>query len=206
MSKKDEVVIIGYSGHSFVAIDILILMGMKVKYYVDKEEKKLNPFGLIYKGSESENLDFLKDENVFIAIGDNKIRGNLFQSLDKEKINFFSAVHPRSNVSPSVRLGYSVMIGAGASINSLAEILNGVIVNTGAVVEHECKLGEFVHIAPGAVLSGNVQVGHRSFIGANSVVKQGIKIGSNVVIGAGTVVIKDVPDNVTMVGNPQRIL
>jgi hypothetical protein len=36
--------------------------------------------------------------------------------------------------------------------------------------------------------------------------QQGITIGNNVTIGAGTVVIKDIPDNATVVGNPQRIL
>ena len=43
-------------------------------------------------------------------------------------------------------------------------------------------------------------------IGANSVVKQGIKIGNNVTIGAGAVIINDVSDNLTIVGNPGRII
>jgi acetyltransferase-like isoleucine patch superfamily enzyme len=43
-------------------------------------------------------------------------------------------------------------------------------------------------------------------VGANSVIRQGITIGANVIIGAGTVVVKDIPDNVMVVGNPQKIL
>ncbi|MDE7111538.1 MAG: serine acetyltransferase [Muribaculaceae bacterium] len=34
----------------------------------------------------------------------------------------------------------------------------------------------------------------------------GIRIGNNVVVGAGAVVVRDVPDNVTIVGNPARII
>ena len=39
-----------------------------------------------------------------------------------------------------------------------------------------------------------------------SSVIQGIKIGHNCQVGAGSVVTKDVPDGVTVVGNPARIL
>jgi serine O-acetyltransferase len=37
-------------------------------------------------------------------------------------------------------------------------------------------------------------------------IKNKVKIGNNVTVGMGAVVVKDVPDNVTMVGNPARIL
>ena len=47
-------------------------------------------------------------------------------------------------------------------------------------------------------------IGEGSFVGANSVIKNGVTIGRNVIIGAGAVVIKDVPDNLVMVGNPAR--
>ena len=33
-----------------------------------------------------------------------------------------------------------------------------------------------------------------------------LKIGKNVMIGAGSVVVKDIPDDVTVVGNPARVL
>ncbi|MBX9853400.1 MAG: acetyltransferase [Cytophagaceae bacterium] len=203
---QKQVVVIGYSGHSYVVIDILMLMGIQVKYYLEKEEKKNNPFNLNYKGTEIDNIEFLKDKGGFVAIGDNAIRETTFRYLNSNKINLLNAIHPASNVSSHAKLGRNVMIGAGANVNSLAEISDGVIVNTGAIVEHECKLENFVHIAPGAVINGNVEVGAGTFVGANSVIKQGIIIGKNVIIGAGTVVIKNIPDNTKIVGNPQRIL
>ena len=70
----------------------------------------------------------------------------------------------------------------------------------------ESIVGAFTHIGPGAVLSGNVSVGEGCMIGANSVIKQGIKIGINVTIGAGAVIINDVSDNLTIAGNPGRII
>jgi maltose O-acetyltransferase len=39
-------------------------------------------------------------------------------------------------------------------------------------------------------------------MGVSSIVKNGVNIGSNVTIGQGAVVTRNVPDNVTYVGNP----
>jgi acetyltransferase-like isoleucine patch superfamily enzyme len=86
------------------------------------------------------------------------------------------------------------------------EIKTGVICNTAAVIEHEVKIGEYTFVGPNATLLGAVEVGSFSFIGANSVIKQGVKIGNNVTIGAGTVVLRDIANNQTVVGNPQRVI
>ena len=203
---RKKIVIIGYSGHAYVAIDIFHSMAIEVNYYVDKEEKTLNPFSLIYKGNEIDSLDFLKSTVSFVAIGDNAVRSKVVKFFQENQVSLVDAIHSRANVSSFAVLKKNVMIGAGACVNSFAVLSDGVIVNTGAIVDHECQIEEFAHIAPGAVLAGNVQVGARTFVGANSVVKQGIKIGKDVVIGAGTVVVKDVPDNVVVAGNPQKIL
>jgi acetyltransferase-like isoleucine patch superfamily enzyme len=49
-------------------------------------------------------------------------------------------------------------------------------------------------------------VGENSFVGAKSVIRENITIGKNVIIGAGSVVVKDIPDNVKVVGNPARFI
>ena len=48
--------------------------------------------------------------------------------------------------------------------------------------------------------------GELSFIGIGATIIQEIKIGKNVTIGAGSVAIKDIPDNVIIVGNPAKIV
>jgi len=51
-----------------------------------------------------------------------------------------------------------------------------------------------------------IKIGSNVWIGANSVVLPGVTIGDNVVVGAGSIVIKDIPSNVTAVGNPCRVI
>jgi len=40
----------------------------------------------------------------------------------------------------------------------------------------------------------------------NAVIFPGLKIGKNSIVGAGAIVMKDVPPNVTVLGNPARII
>ena len=52
----------------------------------------------------------------------------------------------------------------------------------------------------------NVIVGNSVFLGSSSVCNGQLKIGSNTIIGSGSVIIKDVPENVTVVGVPARVI
>jgi len=203
---KKPVAVVGYSGHSYVIIDILLNAGRMVTAYCDAENKERNPFHLNYLGKESEVLKELASFDYFIGIGHNGIRRKVHISLAKHLGEPINAIHPSAIISASVEMGNGIMIAAGVAINPVVTIGRGVICNTSSSIDHECVIEDFVHIAPGAVLCGNVKVGSGTFVGANSVIKQGITIGKNVTIGAGTVVIKDIPDNATVVGNPQRIL
>lgn len=201
-----DLIIIGYSGHAYVAIDIALALSFNIIGYVDTNEKKLNPYNLKYLGTDEILLqNQYSDTELFIAIGDNHIRSKIFQKL-KEKYPFASLFHHRSVQASLSKIGEGTMIASSAVINPLVDIGNACIINTGAIIEHECKVGHYTHVGPGAVLAGNVTIGESTFVGANSVTKQGVTIGSNVTIGAGAVVINDVPHNSVVVGNPARIL
>mgnify|MGYP005811906287 CR=1 FL=1 len=203
---KKPVAVVGYSGHSYVIIDILLNAGRMVTAYCDSNEKEKNPYHLNYLGSENEVIEELRKFDYFIGVGHNGIRRKVYQQLMSELGNPINAIHPSAVISASVEMKHGIMISANATINPLVTLGTGVICNTSSSIDHECVIGDFAHIAPGAVLCGNVMVGAGTFVGANSVIKQGVRIGQNVTIGAGTVVIRDIPDNTMVVGNPQRIL
>lgn len=204
---KKPIAIIGYSGHAYVIVDILLSAGRLVTAYCDQEEKSANPYHLEYLGKESEVVHKLRKYDFFACVGHNGIREKIHTQLSQYLgINPINAIHPSAVISASVKMGDGVMIAANATLNPLVEIGQGVICNTSSSIDHECIIGDFTHIAPGAVLCGNVKIGRSSFIGANSVIKQGIQVGDNVIIGAGTVVVKDIPDGATVIGNPARSL
>lgn len=53
---------------------------------------------------------------------------------------------------------------------------------------------------------GNISIGEGTHVGAGAIVLPNLSIGKWVKIGAGAVVINDLPDEVTVVGNPARII
>ncbi len=204
-----SIILIGYSGHSYVLIDIFNSTGKKVTGYCENELKTKNPYGLTFYGSElsEEGLEMLKKNDYFIAIGSNNIRAKIQKGLfDKEVQEPINAVHSSAIIGSHVQLGYGVMIAQNAIINAKTKIGNGTVCNTGSIIEHEVGIGEYSFIAPGATLLGGVQVCNNCFIGANAVVLQNVRIGENSTIGAGSVILKDIPANSKVVGNPQRFI
>ncbi|MBL7756805.1 MAG: acetyltransferase [Chitinophagaceae bacterium] len=203
---KKPVAVVGYSGHSYVIIDILLNAGRIVTAYCDSSEKEKNPYHLNYLGTEMAVLDTLRSYDYFIGVGHNGIRRKVQEALISILGQPINAIHPTAVVSASVEMKHGVMISANATLNPLVTLGHGVICNTSCSIDHECSIDDFAHVGPGAVLCGNVKIGAGTFVGANAVVKQGVSIGKNVTIGAGTVVIRDIPDNTIVVGNPQRVL
>jgi methionyl-tRNA formyltransferase len=202
-------ILIGYSGHSYVVHGIFNALGKKVTGYFDNEEKTTNPYHLVYLGKETseEAFSVLKNDEFFIAIGDNVIRQKIYENFATRGCMPVNAIHPTAAIDPSAKLAkHGIMISSNVSINAFSKIGKAVICNTASIIEHECEVGDFVHVGPGTVLCGNVIIGSGTFVGANAVVRQGIQIGKNCTIGAGAVIIKDVPDNTTVIGNPSRNL
>lgn len=200
----NKVALLGCSGHSYVVADALISSGYELIGYYNKVIDTNFRLNLPYLGFEK-NSDFIKnvkDTLLFPAIGDNLKRRNVLEYLLFNKLSVIQAIHYKSNIALNCEIENGTLVCQGANINSFSKIGKGVIINTSSIIEHECIINNYVHIAPGAVLAGNVTIGENSFVGANAVIKQGIKIGENVIIGAGAVVVKNVPDNITLVGNP----
>ena len=202
--KVKNITLVGYSGHSYLCIETLIILGINVQGYYEIEDKLINPYNLQFFGSEEH---FKLDHNPFISIGDNTIRKKVYHKLSNKKVSLdFNILHPSAIISNTAIIGEQTFVSSSVIINPQVLISEGCIINTGAIIEHECRVGAFTHIGPSAVLTGNVSVGDGCMIGANSVIKQGVKVGNNVTIGAGAVIINDVSDNLTIVGNPGKII
>jgi UDP-3-O-[3-hydroxymyristoyl] glucosamine N-acyltransferase len=114
-----------------------------------------------------------------------------------------------------VHLGF-VVIGNNVEVGSLTTVCRGTLGNT--VIEDHAKVDDHVHVAHNvhigigamvvacAELSGGVVLGRGSWIGPNSTVIQQKRIGAGALVGIGSNVLKDVPDGVTVAGNPARPL
>ena len=205
-----KVFIVGAGGQARIVYEILSFdRNMEVVGFTDDTKRRPNEkiFEKPVLGPHS-MWGKLKRQGIraaIVAIGDNKIRAQRFEELDKLGIDLINAVHPRATISRSAVIGKGIVVCIEAIVNTLTKIGDNSIINTASIVDHECIIGRNVHIAPGVTLAGSVTVKDNSFIGLRSVVISHVTIGKNVVVGAGSVVLEDIPDNTMVAGIPAKI-
>lgn len=206
------VILLGGGGHARVLIDALRLLSVQVLGVTDPRPDVLmmRVLGVPVLGPDQAILEHDPSEVLLVnglgSVSDTSARKRLFTSFLSRGYAFAGLVHPRATMATTVLVSEGVQVMAGAVIQAGATLGDNVIINTRASVDHECQIGSHVHVAPGATLSGGVHVGEGAHIGTGAVLIEGIRIGARAIVGAGTVVLRDVPPDVTVVGNPARVL
>lgn len=204
-----RLLIVGAGGHGKVVADTAFECGRWEKIaFLDDRYPELNSSLLwpVLGKIEQAALFLLDYSDLSVAIGNNLLRVELVHRFTK--MGFFTPtiVHPTAFVSRSAMIGAASVVFAQVAVNAGTQIGIGSIVNTGATIDHDCLLGDGVHISPGAHLAGTVKVGNYSWLGIGSSVIQQISIGESVVVGAGAVITENVPNDVTIVGVPGKII
>ena len=147
-----------------------------------------------------------KMDGVIIAIGDNKVRARLFDSMKELGLKPKRAIHPHALIARDVEIGEGVVIAAGVAISVGTRIGNNVIINTGVLIDHDNIIEDHTHISPGVKLAGRVTVRKYTQVGLGVTVVEDLTIGENTTIGAGAVVLANVPANATAVGIPAKVI
>ena len=107
-------------------------------------------------------------------------------------------------IEDDVAIGDGCIVHRGTFGNTY--IRKGTKIDTLTHISHNCDIGSNSIICAHIVICGSVKTGENCWIGPNSSIINQITIGNNVTIGMGSNVIKDVPDNVIVVGNPAKII
>jgi len=143
---------------------------------------------------------------VLVTTDDMQKRHLQIEQAKSASLKLLNAIHPTVTIMEDARIGENVIVHAHAFIGYRTEIGNGAIINTGAQLDHHNVIRECATIDPGVVFAGNVTVGRFTRVHTAATVINRICIGENCIIGAGSVIIKDVQNDVTVVGVPGRII
>lgn len=201
--------ILGAGGHGQVVADAAESCGQwnEIVFYDDNWQSRSlrGPWRIL--GTIPSFMETPPEKSdVIVAIGDNAVRVKVATLLRNAGFALTRVIHPAASISRYASVGPGTVVFAGAIINIGAVVGPACIVNTRATVEHDCVLGAGVHLSTGANLAGGVTIGDESWVGVGACIRHQIKVGSHVTIGAGAVVVAAIPDLVTVVGNPARLL
>ena len=158
---------------------------------------------------DRELLTKLVQDNIskgFVAIGDNQFRATVTNDMARQGVEMVTIIHPAAIVMANAEIGAGSMIHAQAVLGVDCRIAQSAIVSATTIVGHDSCIGQYAHLTPGVLIGGGAVVGDYSFLGLGAAVLPNVKIGRNVQVGANTVVHKDLEDNITVVGNPARVI
>jgi sugar O-acyltransferase (sialic acid O-acetyltransferase NeuD family) len=204
----EEIFVFGASGHAKVVIDIIEREGRFRIVAVADDDPVLDGkalFGYPIIGGKSALLAAGIRRGI-VAIGSNRARAAVATWLEDHGFDLVTAIHPAALIGREVSIGCGTIVMAGAIINPATHIGRNVIVNTRASIDHDCIVGDNVHIAPGTTLCGTVTVGSGCLICAGATIIPNLTIGADSIVGAGSTVIRNLPDRITAVGSPARII
>ena len=207
----EKIVILGAGGQARVVASILAYnSNFEVVGYLDRVAttigEKIGIYTVIGDHSLLPNLLSNGISYTFVAVGDNQIRAEHFKMLNHAGFQLANLIHPTAFIEQDVVYGRGNLFAARSVVGTHVVLGDNCIINTGAIIDHESLIGSHVHVAPGVSIAGRVKINDYSFIGIGATVKEYVTIGENVTVGAGAVVLGNLPDNVTAIGIPARII
>ena len=155
-------------------------------------------------------IDWLSDNpktEIILGIGSPHIKRKIIDKISKiGNFKYPTLIDPNAILGDDVRVGDGVFIGAGTIITTNIDIKDYVTINLSCTIGHDSVLESFVTVAPGVNISGNCNLNEGVDFGTNATIIQGKSVSEWSIVGAGSVVVKDIPSNVTVVGNPSKVI
>lgn len=202
---KDKLLIIGASGHGKVIADIALKMNRwREIVFLDDNERIKEVIGIKVIGKSSDAFKYIKDYDIFVAIGSSTTREKIQERLEYEGASIPILVHPEAVIGQQVELKLGTAVMARAVINCSTKIGKGCIINTGSTIDHDNLIEDYVHISPGVHTAGTVRIGKSTWLGIGCVVSNNINITGGCTVGAGAVVVDDINEVGTYIGVPAR--
>jgi sugar O-acyltransferase (sialic acid O-acetyltransferase NeuD family) len=179
---------------------------LKVRFVVDRPAD----FHSEVNGIELVLLSDLKPDpsaRFVVALGDPAARRRVAETLDALGLAATVIVHPRVEMSRTVRIGEGSIVCAGSIVTTNIRIGRHVQINVGCTVSHDAVIGDFATLSPGVHIAGHVHVGERAFLGTGASIINGradapVVIGDGAVIAAGACVTKAVEAGALVAGVP----
>ncbi len=150
-------------------------------------------------------------DSVCVGAGTIPARKFISEWLNAHEIKTISAIHKSAIICEKVTLGENLVVGANVTLYVNPSIGEGCFIGPGVTVSHDTTVGNYCLLSVGSIVGARCDIGDEVLVGSGAVlmppafdVRARLDVGLGAIIGVGSVVIKDVPTNVTVVGNPAK--
>lgn len=205
-----EIIIVGAGGmgrevFSWLTHEIINKENIKIKGFIDDNRDALSGFTYPVKiiGSISEHMPDVNEEFI-LAIMDPKIKRRIAESLSERGAEFYTLIHPTAILGTNIKMGRGCIICPNCILTNDIKLGDFVFINMSVSIAHDAIVGNYTSINPKVEITGGVQVGDACLFGVGAKVIPRRKIGDGAVVGAGAIVISNVPNDVTVFGNPAK--
>lgn len=157
-------------------------------------------FNTVVQRFRSDEIEFL------VAVGEPQDRQLLADKIKKHGYKLTTYIDDTAIVSPTAQIGDGVIIWSNTVIDSQAKIRSNVLIEHQCYIGHDSVVGENSVVSSNSMIGGFSYIGGTTFLGISTAVRDRIKIGDGVIVGIGSVVVRDVENDMTVVGNPAKTM
>lgn len=165
-NSNKNLIILGAGGHGHVVKEVAEAMGIfhKIDFLDDNSNEAI--------GKCSDNEKFIEKYTYAIsAFGNNKLRMEWIEKLEKNKFQIPTLIHPTAYISPSAIVYSGSVIEAKAVVNTNTKIGKGCIISIGTIIDHDAIIGYGCHVDCGAVVKSNCIIAALSKINSGQVIE-----------------------------------
>lgn len=149
----NKLLIVGSGGHGRCCLDIaLVMKEFDTIAFLDDHLSKPVHDHLVIGTISKMDMFYPEYQNIFIAIGNHKIRKMLLEKAKAIGFRLINLISPSSLISDYAKLDIGIAVFPRAVINASACIGAGCIISSNAVVDHDAKVEQYCHINALAVV------------------------------------------------------
>ena len=185
-----NLLIVGAGGHGRCCLDIARDMNVfdKIAFLDDNHVNEvINDSNVIGTIDEMSSY-YLEYTNIFIAIGNNKVRSKLM--LQAQEIGYSLPIlkHSTSVISKYAFLGVGSVIFPNAVVEANVVIKDGCIIAVNSVVNHDAYIDECVLVNTASVIRPNTVINKYASIGSRCLITANTTIDKELIIKDGEVI------------------
>jgi sugar O-acyltransferase (sialic acid O-acetyltransferase NeuD family) len=144
-----------------------------------------------------------QEDEVFVcAVGSPKMKQRICDKLVSQGAVFVSILHPLAYVGPRVVLGRGCIVAPHAMLTCDIVLGDFVMLNCYSGCGHDVTIDSYSTLSAHCDVTGFCRLAKGVFMGSHATIMPEKNVGEFAVIGAGAVVVRNVPNGVTVYGNP----